>query len=200
MRRPAAGGSQEKADPPWPDLRHRHAFRPAVGYGGRDAALPQHPSLRTGQAVFPHPALQLGVLPSWGLERHRTGLHHREQPAVGEEGVFLPPFTPFSSASPPAALCAALRAGSIRSVHTEGSTHAHRARSSPACLALSGTAAGCSSFVVSIPSLPSCRSFAPSELPDFLATMPALTSRRLLSADGTCLLHAHVLLTVPSSA
>jgi hypothetical protein len=94
----------------------------------------------------------------------------------------LPPFTPVSSAS------------SIRSVHTEGSTHAQRARMSPTCLALWGTAVGRSSFVVSIPVLSSCRSFAPSALPDFFATMPALTSGLGFPSEAghPCFTHLYV--------
>jgi len=51
----------------------------------------------------------------------------------------FPPFTPFS------------RAANMRSVQTDGSAHAHRARTSPACLAAIGTAAGLDSFDPFIP-------------------------------------------------
>jgi len=45
----------------------------------------------------------------------------------------VPPLTPCS------------RAANMRSVHTVGSIHAQRARRSPACVALAGTAAGLAS-------------------------------------------------------
>ena len=45
------------------------------------------PSLRTGQADFPHPALQLVVLPQRGLpDRHKDG-DERQQSEVGEEDM-----------------------------------------------------------------------------------------------------------------
>jgi len=45
------------------------------------------PSLRTGQADFPHPALQLVVLPPRGLTRQRASVLQRKQPVLGEEGL-----------------------------------------------------------------------------------------------------------------
>ena len=63
----------------------------------------------------------------------------------------------------------------MRSVQTSGSTHAHRARISPSCGALSGTADGvcsCSSVFHASTFLPP---FAPRALPRFCATMEALS-------------------------
>jgi hypothetical protein len=52
---------------------------------GRESVGP--PSLRTGQADFPHPALQLVVLPQRGLpDRHKDG-DERQQSEVGEEDM-----------------------------------------------------------------------------------------------------------------
>jgi hypothetical protein len=56
------------------------------------------------------------------------------------------------------------RAVSMRSVQTEGSVQAHRARTSPACLALLGTLAGCHSCDLSFTHPPSCAPFAPRPL------------------------------------
>src|SRR5439155_21372707 len=75
----------------------------------------------------------------------------------------LPPLTPTS------------RAVNIRSVQTEGSTQAQRARISPACLVSFDTAASSVSLSLSVTSPPSCAPFAPSPLREFLATMGALT-------------------------
>jgi len=44
----------------------------------------------------------------------------------------------------------------MRSVHTDGSAQAQRARTSPACVAPSGTAAGVGSVGLSITHPPSC--------------------------------------------
>ena len=99
----------------------------------------------------------------------------------------MPPFTPCS------------RAAGIRSLHTSGSTQAHRARMSPACLAVSagGTDAGTVSFGTSLTSSTFLRPFAPRALPRFITTMDALTPDRL-SADGqVSLIHARILPIVP---
>jgi hypothetical protein len=48
------------------------------------------------------------------------------------------------------------RASSMRSVHIEGSTHAHRARMSPPCLAVPGTDDGCSSLDAPFTHPPPC--------------------------------------------
>ena len=58
------------------------------------------------------------------------------------------------------------RAVSMRSVQTEGSVQAHRARTSPACLALMlpDTLAGLSSFGFCFTHPPSCAAFAPRPL------------------------------------
>src|SRR5882724_6230132 len=45
------------------------------------------PSLRTGLAVFPHPALQSVVLPASGLTNRCMGCDKGEQPLFGKEGV-----------------------------------------------------------------------------------------------------------------
>src|SRR5438445_8749284 len=49
-------------------------------------AFSRHPSLRTGLADFPHPALQLVISPL-RLARLRAGYGHREQPVFGEVGI-----------------------------------------------------------------------------------------------------------------
>jgi hypothetical protein len=77
------------------------------------------------------------------------------------------PFTPVS------------RAVNMRSVQTAGSTHTHRARMSPACIALADTCAGCVSRRMSFTLPPPCAAFAPRALPRFIATMRALTPVRL---------------------
>ena len=78
----------------------------------------------------------------------------------------LPPLIPSS------------RAVNIRSVQTAGSAQAHRARMSPACLAVAGTPAGSFSVCPFVTSPPSCAPFAPGPLRPFLATMGALTPVR----------------------
>ena len=45
------------------------------------------PSLRTGRAGFPHPALQLMVLPPRGLNDQGMGSFHTEQPMLDKVGV-----------------------------------------------------------------------------------------------------------------
>ena len=52
----------------------------------------------------------------------------------------------------------------MRSVHTVDSTHGHRPRMSPACLAPSGTVAGCGFVGPSVTHPPSCAPFAPRPL------------------------------------
>jgi hypothetical protein len=55
---------------------------------GREGRLvPGLRSLRTGQADFPHPALQLMVLPLRGLTGQGMGCRQVEQPALGKVGV-----------------------------------------------------------------------------------------------------------------
>ena len=66
----------------------------------------------------------------------------------------------------------------MRSVQTDGSTHAQRSRTSPACLALAGTVAGWSSVESGHPASIFLHPFAPPALPGFLATMGALTPGR----------------------
>ena len=56
-----------------------------IGVGRTDVFAP--PSLRTGQAGFPHPALQSVVLPSRGLTHRGMGCNQGEQPTLGEEGI-----------------------------------------------------------------------------------------------------------------
>src|SRR5208283_6212266 len=69
----------------WPDL-----FRPSAQHGaatigvGRGTASP---SLRTGLADLPHPALQLVVLPPRGLANRIIGVLQAEQPMFGKEGI-----------------------------------------------------------------------------------------------------------------
>jgi len=112
----------------------------------------------------------------------------------GKEGIrpapmiptILPPFTPCSSAV------------NMRSVQTDGSTHAQRARMSPACVARVGTAAGLCSVVPSFTHPPSCAPFAPCPLRHFIATTGALTPGQLSAAVQVSLLHARDLPTVPS--
>jgi hypothetical protein len=68
---------------------------------------------------------------------------------VGPSLGHIPPFTPVS------------RVASIRSVQTHGSAHAHRARTSPACLARLTPATDAGSLMLSVfPFIPhpsSCR-------------------------------------------
>src|SRR5947209_15606976 len=45
------------------------------------------PSLRTGRAGLPHPALQLVVLPQRGLTGLYMGCHQTHQPLLGEKGI-----------------------------------------------------------------------------------------------------------------
>src|SRR3989442_2647477 len=64
-------------------------------------AFLRHPSLRTGRADFPHPALQLVISPL-RLARFGTGCGHREQPvfsevSIGPELVVSPPHPSFQT-------------------------------------------------------------------------------------------------------
>src|SRR5271166_2253592 len=73
------------------------------------------------------------------------------------------------------------RVANIRSVQTTGSTHAHRARISPSCGALSGTADGVRSAPLSFTLPPSC-------LPLLHGHYPASSLlRRLCHLSGTVL-------------
>ena len=49
--------------------------------------MTRHPSLRTGLADFPHPALQLEVLPCNGLACFHIGIVQTEVPMFQKEGV-----------------------------------------------------------------------------------------------------------------
>src|SRR4030042_2546928 len=72
----------------------------------------------------------------------------------------------------------------MRSVHTDGSAHAHRARTSPVCLAVSGTRSEICSIAIGLSHPPS---YAPSLhvlLGRFLATMGVLTPARVSARAG----------------
>src|SRR6266480_7988615 len=124
---------------PQAGLPHNGPVRIGVGRIAKDS-----PSLRTGQAGHPHPALQSVVLPPRGLTNLCMGNCQGEQPMLGKESIHLPPLTP------------CLRAVNIRSVQTSGSTQAHWARISPACLVLSDTVAGFASVCLPVTFPPSC--------------------------------------------
>ena len=53
---------------------------------GRDDWF-RSPSLRTGLADFPHPALRFGGSPPRGLTLQRVGRSEREQPLRGKESI-----------------------------------------------------------------------------------------------------------------
>jgi len=54
---------------------------------GREGRLPGSPSLRTGRAVFSHPALRSIVLPQRGLAFTCMGRCQVEQPMRREKGI-----------------------------------------------------------------------------------------------------------------
>ena len=66
---------------------------------GRKDRFPDLPSLRTGQAVFPHPALRSMVLPLNGLTGLCTGILQEKEPKIGKVGIHCPPFTLFQEPS-----------------------------------------------------------------------------------------------------
>jgi hypothetical protein len=111
------------------------------------------PSLRTGRADFPHPALQLVGHLTKGLTDGSMGCAQREQPKFRKEG--MSPAGVVNTLSiqlnhcPPLTPC--LRAVNIRAVQNSGSTQLHRARMSLACLVTGDTAASSSSVLRSIP-------------------------------------------------
>jgi hypothetical protein len=135
-RRPVIA-SREAA---WRSRRTKGARR-SPDRGGEGFRLP---SLRTARAVFPHTALRLTVSSS-GVSRLPQGGFEGEEPRGCEEGVF-PPLTPFPSAD------------TIRSLHTEPSTH-DQSRVSAPCLAPRTVGAGMASSGPSasifLPRLPS---------------------------------------------
>src|SRR5947209_16922062 len=59
---------------------------PLIGVG-RTGWFPGPPSLRTGHADLPHPALRLVVLPPRGLTGLRIGCGKGEQPLLSKEGI-----------------------------------------------------------------------------------------------------------------
>src|SRR5215468_1966904 len=56
-----------------------------IGVGSIDWL--RSPSLRTGRADLPHPALQLVVLPARGLTGQTMGVRQRVQPPFGKERI-----------------------------------------------------------------------------------------------------------------
>src|SRR6266480_6630372 len=74
---------------PQAGLPHNGPVRIGVGRIAKDS-----PSLRTGQAGHPHPALQSVVLPPRGLTNLCMGNCQGEQPMLGKESIHLPPLTP----------------------------------------------------------------------------------------------------------
>jgi hypothetical protein len=86
----------------------------------------------------------------------------------------------------------------MRSLQSVGSAHAHRARTSPACLASPrSTGAGGSSFAPSLTPSTFLRPLAPRPLRRFVATMDALTPGRVSTPAQVSLIHAHILRFVP---
>src|SRR5437667_10138672 len=77
-------------------------------------AISRHPSLRTGRADFPHPALQLVISPL-RLARLGAGCGHREQPAFGEVGIR--PELVVSHSDPPFQVVALAQDGSQSSAY-----------------------------------------------------------------------------------
>src|SRR5271166_6653026 len=73
---------EEKADP----AARRFVLAVAIGVGRGMAS----PSLRTGLADLPHPALQSVVSPRRGLADRITGVLQAEQPMFGKEGIRPP--------------------------------------------------------------------------------------------------------------
>ena len=159
----------------------------------REARFPGLPALRTVRADLPHTALRSVVLPPCGLTGRTIGHRQTEQPKIGEVRVgpapgrepaagavttLVPlqqeptqpssyiaidrPFTPFSSAV------------NIRPVQTDASVHAQRARTSPTCLAVPGTAVGGTCGLSDFTNPPSCGPFAPRASPRFLTTTATL--------------------------
>ena len=130
----------------------------------------------------------VGGSPRRGLTDRRVGRGKGEQPTVSKESIHLPPFTPVS------------RVVNMRSVQTEDSTHAHRARTSPTCVfpIRRDTCAGIVSIGSSFTHPPSCAPFAPRQLRRFIATMGAPTPPKLSTAAGVSLLHVYGLPTSPS--
>jgi uncharacterized protein (DUF488 family) len=57
---------------------------------GRKDRFPDFLSLRTGHAVFPHPALRSMVLPLSGLTGLGSGIHQEEEPEIGKVGIRPP--------------------------------------------------------------------------------------------------------------
>ena len=79
------------------DTNYTEEVVPCKGGGndrGRESEMNHSPSLRTGQADFPHPALQSVVLPTRGLTRQGRGRSQREQPLLSEESVRRLPMFP----------------------------------------------------------------------------------------------------------
>src|SRR5207245_125860 len=54
---------------------------------GRESRLLGSPSLRTGRADLPHPALRSVVLPPRGLTGQSMGITQGEEPQLGKESV-----------------------------------------------------------------------------------------------------------------
>src|SRR3954462_7543872 len=79
------GGGPEKEERThgW-QRRQRHHSPPDRGREGR---LPGPPSLRTGLADLPHPALRLVVLPPRGLTELGVGCGKGKQPLLSKEGI-----------------------------------------------------------------------------------------------------------------
>src|ERR1022692_1456019 len=138
-------------------ILHRHSIhsrRAAVGFHFSESALqiggvphlinqteptpPFHPQFEAVPNPPPPPRAPVAFpfrKAVWRLAGFHTLLIRLNQP---------PPFTPSS------------RAVNIRSLHTDGSVHVQRTRTSPACLANFGTFVGCCSIVVSLTNPPPC--------------------------------------------
>src|SRR4051812_16189505 len=111
----------------------------------------RHPSLRTGRADFPHPALQL-VDSLWEYDSPLLGLRLRRLTRAWRSRLLasvdfrlnhLPPLTPLS------------RAVNMRSVHTLASVPSHCGATSLPCLAF-GTPGRLICSCVSLTLPPSC--------------------------------------------
>jgi hypothetical protein len=76
---------------------------------GRRDRLPGLPSLRTGRAGFPHPALRLMVLPLGGLNETNVGCIQGKQPCFVEIGI-RPTLVIFAASSSAPALALAQHA------------------------------------------------------------------------------------------
>jgi hypothetical protein len=151
---------------------------------GRASCVPGPPSLRTGQADFPHPALQLVVLPQRGPRIPMRRLRVGEQPTIGLAGS--------GPANTPPRGDLGRRAAS-----QDGSSRVPQDRACPTGLALAGTRGRWRLRLAGSHVSTFLHPFARRELPRFFATMGVLTPGRLSSPPRSPCFACRTVLTVP---